>query len=87
MVVSPDGGNTLLAVNNQGQLLPLDTNNVQVFTTLSSLTARHEFSLFKGMMGIADRGVYDLFIGYTVDESRRVDDIIYNTTPLRLTVR
>jgi blue copper oxidase len=87
VVVSRDGGNTLLAVNGQGQLLPLDTSNIQVFATVSRLSSRHEFSLFNGMMGIADRGVYDLFVGYTVDESRRAEDIIYNTTPLRLTVR
>jgi len=87
VVLSSDGGKTLLAVNSLGQLLPLDTNNVQIFTTVSNLASRHEFSLFNGMMGTADRGVYDLFVGYTVDESRRVDDIIYNTTPLRLTVR
>ncbi|MDO9475378.1 MAG: multicopper oxidase family protein [Pseudohongiella sp.] len=87
VVVSPDGGTTLLAVNNLGQLQPLDSNNVQVFTTVGSLAERHEFSLFNGLMDVADKGIYDLFIGYTVDDSRRVDEIIYNTTPLRLTVR
>ncbi|MDP2286236.1 MAG: multicopper oxidase domain-containing protein, partial [Pseudohongiella sp.] len=87
VVVSPDGGTTLLAVNNLGQLQPLDSNNVQVFTTIGSLAERHEFSLFNGLMDVADRGTYDLFIGYTVDDSRRVEEIIYNTAPLRLTVR
>lgn len=87
VVVSPDGGNTLLAVNNLGQLQPVNTDDVQVFRTISSLQARHEFLLFDGMMDIGDRGTYDLFIGYTPDASRRAEDIIYNTAPLRLSVR
>ena len=87
VVVSPDGGNTLLNVNSQGQLLPLDVDNVQFFTTISQLARRQEFSLFEGVMNVTDRGVYDLFIGYTPDQSRRIEDIIYNNEPLRLTVR
>ncbi len=87
MVVSPDGGNTLLIVNSLGQLQPLDAGNIQFFTTVNQLPFRQELSLFNGMMNTGDRGTYDLFIGYTLDQSRRAEDIIYNTTPLRLHVR
>jgi FtsP/CotA-like multicopper oxidase with cupredoxin domain len=87
VVVSPDGGNTLLSVNSQGQLLPIDVDNVQFFSIISQLDIRHEFSLFEGVMNVTDKGTYDLFVGYIPDQSRRVEDIIYNTQPLRLTVR
>lgn len=87
VVVSPDGGNTLLNVTSRGQLVPIDANNLQFYTTVSQLAMRQEFSLFQGVMSVTDRGSYDLFVGYTLDDSRRIDDIIYNTEPLRLTVR
>lgn len=87
VVLSPDGGNTLLAVNQIGEIQPIDLTSVQVFTTVSRLESRHEFTLFNAMMNITDRGVYDVFVGYTLDGSRAIEDIIYNTSPLRLHVR
>jgi len=86
LVVSPDGGNTLLAVNARGQLLPFDAASLQVFVTLNQLSARQEISLFNSTMTIADKGNYDLYIGYTPDESLRVEDLIYSTIPMRLSV-
>jgi len=86
VVVSPDGGATLLTVNSQGQLQPFDAANLQFFTSLTALAHRQEFVLFDRVMSIADRGVYDLYIGYTPDDSRRVEDILYSTTPLQLRV-
>lgn len=87
VVVSPDGGNTLLTVNSQGQLLPFNAASLQVFTIIPALSARHEITLFNGTMNNGDRGVYDLYIGYTPEASLRAQDLVYSTVPMRLTVR
>ncbi len=76
----------LMALNAQGIIVPFDEANVQAFKTISSLAARNEVLVFDGQLTAQNRGVFYIYVGYRLATSNSVDEIIYTSEPLQITV-
>lgn len=77
----------LYLLDGSGSLYALDEANVRHFKLISELSTSNSYELFRGVLGILDRGDYEIFVGYLPEGESSLGQIIYSAEPIRLSVR
>lgn len=54
---------------------------------ISELSKSNSYELFRGVLGILDRGDYDIYAGYLPEGDRSLRQLIYSAEPISLSVR